>query len=148
MCSPPKTPNELGKRCGTVGRAIVRSFFKLYSHLKCATYVPFSMQHQPTCSRWWQTALAMDDRREEHINTAVDASVRSAARSLCAAHLVHTLIHSHRPAALAPGNGRWRRRRALKMRMSAGISYCRISPVSHGIYGISLYPVISRARIL
>ena len=34
MCSPPKTPNELGKRCGTVRRAIGKSFFKLYSHLK------------------------------------------------------------------------------------------------------------------
>ena len=38
----------------------------------------------------------MDARREEHINAAVDASVPSAARSLCAAHLVHTFIHTAR----------------------------------------------------
>ena len=34
MCSPPKTPNELGKQCGTVGLAIGKSIFKLYSHLE------------------------------------------------------------------------------------------------------------------
>ena len=77
MCSPPRTPNELGKRCGTVRRAIGKSFFNLYSRLKeratfaCQTKCT-RHQSTTTCPR---NVLTMDVWCEGEMGVATDVSI-------------------------------------------------------------------------
>ena len=100
MCSRPRTPNELVKRCGTAGRAFGKSFFKLYSHLKRATYchVACSISQLAPDARGPLSPWMLDvNGRSTRINAAVNVrslipyshsrSVRAASFTL----VIHTM---------------------------------------------------------